>query len=159
MPHNNCMQVDSTEKGMLIVRSHLEGKTTLVALHFISKMAQKASPLALVKSTYLGFSRHSEKLYSRTRLDKPFQVNQRWPEWMRSEVISFKKLLGNNVSNSSWHIIMKARIAIKDIMTKTQQKEKENKRNGTWLELDSGSNLTRATSKLHLTRSNLTHPC
>ena len=34
------------------------------------------------------------------------------------------------------------------IETKPKQKEEKNRRNGTWLELDSGSDLTRATSKL-----------
>ena len=38
-----------------------------------------------------------------------------------------------NASNISWHIIMEARITITafDIKTKTKQKGKENRRNGT----------------------------
>ena len=45
-----------------------------------------------------------------------------------------------NVSNSSWHIIIKVRITIKNIKLETKKKEKN--------ETDPDSNLTRAMSKL-----------
>ena len=54
-----------------------------------------------------------------------------------------------NASNSSWHIIMKARIKIIDIRQKRDKRKKEIEETDPDSNLTSDSNLTRATSRLY----------